>query len=53
MPTAMTEDFLKKKKVPELIALLEQRTGKKLNPKSRKQQIINALLSSDTLHRSE
>ena len=53
MPTAMTEGFLKKKKVPELIALLQQRTGKKLNPKFRKQQIINALLSSDTLPRSE
>ena len=53
MPTAMTEGFLKKKKVPEPIALLEQRTGKKLNPKSRKQHIINALLSSDTIPRSE
>lgn len=48
MPTAMTKSFVKKKKVPDLIALLEQRTGKKLNPKSRKQDIINALLSSDT-----
>ena len=36
-PQAMTESVLKKKKVPDLITLLEQRTGKKMNPKSRKQ----------------
>lgn len=53
MPTAMSESILKAKKVPDLIALLEQRTGRKVNKKTRKQEIINALLSSDTLPRSE
>ena len=52
-PQAMTESVLKKKKVPDLITLLEQRTGKKMNPKSRKQDLINALLSSDTQPRFE
>ena len=52
-PQAMTESVLKKKKVPDLITLLEQRTGKKMNLKSRKQDLINALLSSDTQPRSE
>ena len=33
-PQAMTESVLKKMKVPDLITLLEQRTGKKMNPKS-------------------
>ena len=51
-PQAMTKSVLKKK-VPDLITLLEQKTGKKMNPKSRKQDLINALLSSDTQPRSE
>ena len=53
MPQPMTVSVLKKKKVRDLITLLEQRTGKKMNPKSRKQDLINALLSSDTQPRSE
>ena len=52
-PQPMTVSVLKKKKVRDLITLLEQRTGKKMNPKSRKQDLINALLSSDTQPRSE
>ena len=51
-PQAMTKSVLKKK-VPDLITLLEQKTGKIMNPKSRKQDLINALLSSDTQPRSE
>ena len=53
MPQAMIESVLKKKKVPDLITLLEQRTGKKVNPRTRKQDLINALLSSETMPRSE
>lgn len=52
-PQAMTESVLKKKKVPDLFTLLEKRTGKKVNPRTRKEDLINALLSSETMPRSQ
>lgn len=44
----MSEAVLKKKKVVELIALLENQTGRTVNKKTRKQDIITALLSAAT-----
>lgn len=41
----MTETELKKKKVAELITLLEKKTGKSIYKKTRKQEIIDALLN--------
>ena len=42
---SMTETELKKKKVAELITLLEKKTGKSIYKKTRKQEIIDALLN--------
>ena len=44
----MEESELRRKKVTDLIALLQQRTGKKSNPKTRKQDVINALMISSS-----
>lgn len=41
----MTETELRKKKVAELITLFEKKTGKSFHKKTRKQEIIDALLN--------
>ena len=41
----MTETELKEKKVADLITLLEKKTGKTIHKKTRKQEIIDALLN--------
>ena len=40
----MNESQLKKKKVSELVTILERKSGKTVNKKTRKQDVINALL---------
>ena len=42
----MEESELRRKKVTDLIALLQQRTGKTINKKTRKQDLITALMLS-------
>ncbi|KAJ7383407.1 hypothetical protein OS493_028083 [Desmophyllum pertusum] len=46
--TVFVEHELKKKKVAELLTLLFQTTGRRLGQKSRKQDVINALLQSSS-----
>ena len=41
----MTESTLKKKNVSQLIVLLEKKSGKSVNKRTRKQEIIDALLN--------
>ena len=44
--TCMSEASLKKKKVSDLVALLAEKTGRTINSRTRKQDIIVALLNS-------
>ena len=46
--TRMTEETLKTKKVSELLSLLLEKTGRTLNKKTRKQEVIKALLNLET-----
>ena len=46
----MTETELKKEKVGELITLLEKEIGKSIYKKTRKQEIIEALLNFSSIN---
>ena len=51
-PTDLNEADLRKMKVHDLLTLLVQRTGKTMNKRTRKKEILDALLfSSETLPR--
>ena len=51
-PTDLNEADLRKMKVHDLLTLLVQRTGKTVNKRTRKKEILDALLfSSETLPR--
>ena len=45
----VSEESLKKKKVSELISILEKKTGKTVYKKTRKQEIIDAILANTRL----